>query len=620
MSGRNHIVYYVADFETTTNIPTKVWAWGIAKLPSNRGKRKAKVVFGKDIESFINYFKEISDKHPTIYFHNAKFDVMFLLHYLYNNGYHWVQSRTDAIDNTITGIVNGNREFVTIDIYFKVEYDDNGDKITNKIRILDSTKLFNKSLSELADTFNLPYRKGCIDYDRHNVDCEITDEEYQYLENDVQILRDIIWQARRMGLTKPTISSCAMRSYKNHIGTKTFGQLFNINNDMDCEIRKAYRSGYNYLNPDYANVDIGEGLVFDCNSLYSYIMHDKMLPYGYPKAFSGQYEYDERYPLYVQHLSVKCKLLPNHIPAIQLKFGIKHHEYLTTSDLVRNNKDGYIELYLCNTDIELLFKHYEIEDIEYLGGYKFKQRNDLFRGWIDEWISLKIQAELEGNMGMRYICKTIPNALSGKFATQPTAHNKYPYLNPETNIIEFLPCEYELFDIDGNPIVDEETGEIRTTDESAIDLIYCPIGVFITAYGRYETVSLAQTIHEESIIKCGKSRYIYSDTDSLHIVGTDIPDCINVHPTQLGYWKLESHFERAKYLATKKYLLDNYTGLKNGYGDDITVYKVVVAGMPHKLHSKINWYNFKSGQEIDGMLKPKNVIGGVILKPTKYVI
>ena len=50
-------------------------------------------------------------------------------------------------------------------------------------------------------------------------------------------------------------------------------------------------------------------------------------------------------------------------------------------------------------------------------------------------------------------------------------------------------------------------------------------------------------------------RYIYSDTDSLHLMGTDIPENIEVNSTKLGAWKLEHEFTRGRYIKAKTYRL-----------------------------------------------------------------
>jgi hypothetical protein len=40
------------------------------------------------------------------------------------------------------------------------------------------------------------------------------------------------------------------------------------------------------VNERFKNAVIGEGLVFDVNSLYPYILYDRDLPYGTPSYFS----------------------------------------------------------------------------------------------------------------------------------------------------------------------------------------------------------------------------------------------------------------------------------------------------------------------------------------------
>ena len=50
------------------------------------------------------------------------------------------------------------------------------------------------------------------------------------------------------------------------------------------------------------------------------------------------------------------------------------------------------------------------------------------------------------------------------------------------------------------------------------------MGCFITAYAREKTIRTSQAIKDYSIEKYGKDLSCYSDTDSIHIIGKDIPN------------------------------------------------------------------------------------------------
>ena len=71
--------------------------------------------------------------------------------------------------------------------------------------------------------------------------------------------------------------------------------------------------------------------------------------------------------------------------------------------------------------------------------------------------------------------------------------------------------------------------------------LYIPVGTFVTSYARNVTIRAAQ--------KC-YYRFIYADTDSLHLIGKEIPP-IDVDQLKLGAFKLESVFTKAKFLRSK---------------------------------------------------------------------
>lgn len=46
--------------------------------------------------------------------------------------------------------------------------------------------------------------------------------------------------------------------------------------------------------------------------------------------------------------------------------------------------------------------------------------------------------------------------------------------------------------------------------------LYLPVASFITSYARKKTIETSQAISDYSIKKYGISKYVYSDTDSIH--------------------------------------------------------------------------------------------------------
>ena len=74
--------------------------------------------------------------------------------------------------------------------------------------------------------------------------------------------------------------------------------------------------------------------------------------------------------------------------------------------------------------------------------------------------------------------------------------------------------------------------------------VYTPLGVFITAWARDKTIRAAAANHD---------RFLYADTDSLHLLGTTPPDNLEIHSTRLGAWKIEGTFDRGIFVRAKQY-------------------------------------------------------------------
>ena len=125
--------------------------------------------------------------------------------------------------------------------------------------------------------------------------------------------------------------------------------------------------------------------------------------------------------------------------------------------------------------------------------------------------------------------------------------------------------------------------------------VYLPVGVFITSYARFKTITAAQSVYD---------RFAYADTDSIHLVGTEIPSTIEVDDVELGAWKHESTFWQAKFLRAKCYI---------EYEEGSDRPTVHVAGMPTACHKHVTMDNFDFGSVYEGKLYTKRVNGGIVL-------
>lgn len=597
---------FSCDFETTTTAPAKVWAWGMSEVGNENN-----CFFGENIDDFFITCKE-SGNH-TCYFFNLKFDGSFIIHRLLSLGYEWRKNRKDCENRTFTTIISDDGKFYAIEIYFMKE-----GKKTKKLKLLDAAKLFpGFSVARVAKSFKLPIMKGSIDYARHNTPCAVTPEEWDYLKNDCQIVAMALAEMFKQSLNKMTIGSCCLSIYKKQ-REKDFKDLFPVLPlEIDAEIRRSYKGGYSYANPQHTGEEIGTGVTLDVNSLYPSVMRNRPMPYGMPLKFNGKYANNVLYPLFIQNIRCSFSLKPNKLPTIQIKAAFSRFcptEYLSDSG------EELVDLCLCSPDLELFLTHYELKNASYNGGYMFRASTTLFCDFIDYWTAIKIQADNDGNEGLRTIAKLMLNNLYGKFALNPHVASKQPFLKDDILHFSLLPPETR-------------------------DPIYIPVGTFCTSWARYKTITTSQKIHEESILKTGISRYLYSDTDSIHMTGTDIPDYVEVHKNKLGYWKHESTFYKAKFLRAKRYIeymvfLDEdaerlvekhgfcsvkmgmFDGSKAVFQEDNTALppKITCAGMPDSCYKFVTWENFTQGSKFVGKLRPQNVPGGIILVPTEFTM
>lgn len=150
----------------------------------------------------------------------------------------------------------------------------------------------------------------------------------------------------------------------------------------------------------------------------------KYCHFGEPIFFEGEYKYDKVYSLYIQMITCRFELKKNKIPTIQIKNSTfyKSNEYLKSSG-------REIEcLVLTNVDLKLFFEQYDVYELNYVAGWKFKGIQGIFKDYIDKWIKRKNEASLNGNKGQRTLAKLMLNSLYGKFATSLEVQSKIPFL------------------------------------------------------------------------------------------------------------------------------------------------------------------------------------------------
>lgn len=545
---------FTADFETTTDPKDcRVWAYGLCEVGNTNN-----FIYGNNINDLMTFCEE---EECTLYFHNLKFDGEFIITWLFEHGFTFEADRKKLETGKFTTLISDKGQFYSMEIVFK----------NSVTKILDSLKILPFSVDEISKAFNLPLSKLEIDYNLYRpVNHALTKEEILYLRGDVTIVAMALEILFKQGLNAMTQGSNALKNYKDTIGRKNFKKWFPVPL-YDADIRQSYKGGFTYLSDRFKNLEVGKGIVLDVNSLYPSVMYYNNLPYGEGIFFEGKYVEDKIYNLYVQMFTCNFELKDGYIPTIQLKNSLS----FIPTEYVKSSNGEDVTLCLTSIDLMLFMQHYNAYNITYHSGWKFKSTVGLFKDYIDYWNGVKVQSTIDGNKAMRTLAKLMLNALYGKFGLNPDVRSKYPTY--DHGRIKYV----------------KGPKERRSP-------IYIPVASFITAWARYKTISSAQMVYD---------RFIYADTDSLHLVGTELPSNLEIDDTKLGAWKHESSFERARFIRQKTYV-------EQIDGD----LHITCAGMPKQCYQHVTWDNFIEGSSFAGKLVPKHVEGGIVLADTDFTI
>lgn len=538
-----------ADFETTTNpLDCRVWSWGSMAVNDYDD-----YVVGIGVGAYVTYL--LSAPNVT-FFHNLAFDGSFILDYILKDGYKWVPDRPGK--GEFSTVISNMNKFYSITIVSKKGV---------KVELRDSLKKIPLPVRDVPKAFNLESVKGDIDYEAERpIGYLPSKEEWEYLYNDIYIMAQAMRVILASGMTKLTVGADSLAEFKGLHGkgfTRTFPVL---SKTVDDDIRAAYRGGIAMPAKQWVRKRTGPGIVIDKNSMYPWVMRTKPLPFGKPWWTDTE---DPNADLYTLSITFTAKLKPGHLPCIQLKRSIQF------------NANEFLEsvpepttVTITSVDLELWMEQYDITIYAISGYWNFKATEGLFNDYIDKWMAVKANS----TGGARTIAKLHLNSLYGKFAKNTDVTGKRPYLD-EHGTMQLQMCEHE----ESNPV-------------------YTAMGAFITAYARQDLINSAQANYD---------RFLYCDTDSLHLLGPEEPD-LYLHPTELGAWKVEHDgrpFDDAVFLRAKQYC--------ERFGDHDDVH---IAGLPTEIAAKVRLEDLLTPRTWDGKLVPKRVPGGVVLSNTTFTL
>lgn len=654
MSGFKKKRYFVGDFETTVfekQESTEVWASACVELYTDD------VQVFHSIDELFTYLINI-DGNICIYFHNLKFDGAFWLSYLirdleYTQAFYNLPNENEIITDTSKIKQIPSKEMKNNSFNYLISNMGQWYKITIKtnnkiIEICDSLKLLPFSVKRIGESFGTKHKKLDIEYTGFRyAGCTITDEEQEYIKNDVLVVKEAIEIMFNDGHDKLTIGSCCLSEFKSIIGRcefkEKFPDIFGISlnsKEYGSEnageyIRKSYRGGWCYLVEEKANKVYNKGLTADVNSLYPSMMSSESnnrYPVGLPNFWKGNFIPKQAmfgHTFFFIRIKTRFYLKEGMLPTLQIKGNMLYppREMLRTSDIYDSEKGKYYpfytengeikeaiaELTLTQMDFELLKKHYELVDLEILDGCWFYTEPDIFDEYIDKYKRIKLTSK----GAKKEEAKLFLNNLYGKMASSTNSSFKIAYLKEDQSLGYYTVVQYN-----------KKAG-------------YIPIGSAITSYARNFTIKAAQ----ENFYGSDKPGFIYADTDSIHCdLDVDQVKGIDIHDKNFCCWKIESYWDEGYFVRPKTYI-EHVTHVDGKEVDNF--YSVTCAGMPDRckklflrsmqgdlydpdqdkdaskdeikfLSKKRNIKDFNIGLEVPSKLLPKNIKGGIVLKETTY--
>lgn len=286
--------------------------------------------------------------------------------------------------------------------------------------------------------------------------------------------------------------------------------------------RPGVHGGINFVSElgyDYK----GEGIVLDNNSLYPWVSSDAYIPipniiehgFGTPSM-----EYVKRPGRYymIMKVAVTAALKRDGIKCIcpdgNNRIGSPHYLY--------NMKKRVLTM--TPSDRAMLFDNYNVSY------YSIKEYIvfDVKKGFFNRYVSPLYEKKCTHSGIERDFNKLLLNGFIGVFARQ------------------VFKTEYEYVERDGY-IIAEKT--MRTAEEVQKEYNSCSGLAFINM----AIVSEAKRRMVE-IIKKHYDRFLYTDTDSLHLAGNEIPEEISISD-KIGEFKVEHQFTQCTYKGIKQYML-----------------------------------------------------------------
>lgn len=535
----NGTLFGVLDIETSTlewrNEPLAVWlSYGVFSLYRVDTKTKVKSFRFREwaelVSSFAFMRAKFGDRKTLIYVHNLSYDI----DYIFKN----VARPKSMLSNSSHGIISAVLEGYEF-LEFRCSY-----------------KLSGMSLAKIGKS--LGYIKLHSDYRFILPADEITTEEWEYCERDVDIIAKYILQVilpefKRLQNIPLTKTGRVRKTFARHYAASENKPLWDTLPPEDCyeAMQNAFAGGLCLCNPMYTGRIITDVDSYDIKSSYPFVMLTEIYPYTITRDYEPTKEM----------LSEKFWIAKLRFTNIRSRYAwgwlsdAKMNAVDTLTAERYNGKlicAGWIVRTITNVDYDMICKTYTFDDVEVLEFYHLRNYGSLPAPYIE---TIKEYAIKKGELSkaVKSLSEDDPSYIE-KNIEYMLSKNDFNGIYG-MSVQKLVPTEYYLTDdfrySSKVPKYTQSGTHIKR------NFLY---GIFITAYARRNLLT--------AILNNNPHLLLYTDTDSIKFVSNGQFHGTNVRMLKrfrkfpalrnLGIFEHDAHYDRFVYWGAKKYAYEKH--------------------------------------------------------------
>lgn len=503
-------------------------------------------VWFDDITKFFKHIFKHCSRHgiTSIFCHfGGKFDFNFI-----------IREAVLSKNYTVGAMIPRSSSILCFDL--KQIIPDEEEKDWPTIAFRDSSALLPFALRTLTDTFDVPVKKGHIDYDKLGQYWKTKSgrkKVIDYLHDDcvshALVLEKFYSQPliQKAGIAFTTASQ-ALKVYQTFMPKGS--AISSLSDEVDEFVRKGYFGGRTEVfKPIFdAGYDVKKNShklpkkaldeikkqkkhkkirVFDANSLFPSVMKGKDYPTHFDRLVFGGKSYDPN-GLGFWEITIK---IPKDLfcPPLGLKYSINGNEKLIFPT-------GTIKGVWTVQEIEYA-KTLGCKVLKFHQGAKFHNGGKIFDDFVNTLYNKRLEAKKKGDGASTMLYKLMLNSCYGKFG-QVTKDKEQLVIDDGS--IGLAPTEMEI-EVGNGKIIRLAR---KKTDIYAFSNV--AIAAYVTAYSRL--------FMHKFYMECGEEHLYYTDTDSIFVT-KDFKE-----GDKLGEMKLEYTATSACFLLPKTYVAEGVEG------------------------------------------------------------